>query len=341
MQKIFINYNAKDNFGDDLFVRIMCENFSQAKFRTLIPKEFGKGIEKIKNLRITDLNPKTAGRAYAKAIAKADMCTYVGGQVFAEEAEDIEQYWEFRYMLRSKPLYYINASFGPYYTNNFLAISRDYVSECEGVWFRDNTSYELFNGKNIHYMPDLAYIASFPEPLKLPKPYVVVSMVDLSGRPELSVIHEKYIAKMRWIAESFKKKGFEVIVLASCRYEWDDKAAEELSDLGTVVTYNGDMDYILSIIKGAKCVVGSRFHAIVCALAAGVCAIPVCYSDNLKNAVLDFDKTHPCFDVKNLADITEEALDAATNYKTTGNINEQKVKIRRELSKLQEIFYKK
>ena len=340
MKKIFINYNAKDNFGDDLFVKIVCNAFPQAKFNTLIPKEFGKGIEKIKNLKITDLNPKAPEKAYVKAVSKADICVYLSGQAFVEEAEDIEEYWDFRYMLRSKPLYFINTSFGPYYTKNFFSVSRDYISGCEGVWFRDNSSYSMFDGDNVHYMPDIAYLTEFPNAMVLPKQYVVLSLVDLSGRPYISVVYDKYIKKMQWIAQYFKDKGYEVIILASCKYEWDDKAAENLSDLGTVVTYDGNIDYILSVIRGAECVIGSRFHSIICALAAGVRAIPVCYSDNLKSAVKDFDSEHPCFDVKNLDDITEEKLNSAILYRTKGSVDAQKAKIRKELYKLQEIFYK-
>lgn len=341
MKKIFIHYNAKDNFGDDLFVRIMCNSFPQAKFNTLIPKEFGKGIEKIKNLRIIDLNPKAIEKSYIKAVSKSDMCVYLSGQAFVEEAEDIEAYWDFRYMLRNKPLYYISSSFGPYYTNSFLSIIRDYIGGCKGVWFRDKNSYSLFNGSNIHYMPDISYLTEFPEALVLPKPYIVISLVDLSGRPDLSMLHDKYIEKMKWVAQYFRKKDYEVIVLASCKYEWDDQSAQALGDLGTVVTYNGNLDYILSVIKGAECVVGSRFHSIICALAAGVNAIPVCYSDNLKSAVADFDKEHPCFDIKNLDDITEQSLESARFYKTKGSVDAQKVKIRQEFYKLQEIFYAK
>ena len=339
MKNVFINYNAKDNLGDDLYVNIICKYFSDMKFTTIIPKNSGKGISKIPNLKIINANPAKIRRQYEKAIIKAECSMYVGGSAFTEPEDNLGDFWDFKYLFAQNPIYYISTDFGPYTNTDFRRLSEEYFYDCERVWFRDTQSKAEIEGDDVDFAPDLTFIADLPEPIKTNKQYAVIAPVDLSGRRGVTMFNEEYLKKMRFIAETLKNKGYDIITVAMCPAEWDDRVAQIFRDLGNIIVYSGDnLTQILSVIAGAKAVVGSRVHALVPAMMSGVSIVPVLYKESLEQMLRDVDGSLACFSVKKLGEVTESSVMDMVNRKPQFNKEQIKKQVLDELEKIKSEF---
>lgn len=339
MKNVFINYNAKDNFGDDLYVNIICKYFSDMKFTTIIPKNRGKGISKIPNLKIINANPAKIRRQYEKAITKAECSMYVGGSAFTEPEENLSDFWDFKYLFAENPIYYISTDFGPYVNTDFRRLSEEYFYDCERVWFRDTQSKAEIEGDNIDFAPDLTFIADLPQPIKTNKQYAVIAPVDLSGRRGVTMFNEEYLRRMRFIAETLKGKGYDIITIAMCPNEWDDRVAQIFRDLGNVIEYDGNnLTQLLSVITGASVVVGSRVHALIPAMMSGISIVPVLYKESFEQMIRDVDSNLACFNVKKLSEVTEKSIMDMVSYKPKLNKEQIKTQVFDELQKIKSEF---
>ncbi len=330
MKKVFINYNSKDNFGDDLFVKILCGYFPKQKFLTLVPKGHGVGLEGIKNLKISHIaSSGSARKQYYKTCYKADGCICLGGSAFTEPNEDLDEFWDFKYIFAEGPLCHVSADFGPYTNIGFKGLCEEYFTECDMIWFRDRLSMSEIQANNVWYAPDLAFALEMPRALAAKRKYAVIAPIDLSGRFNVSMVHDEYMRKLGCIAEYLKKNGYDIITLALCPNEWDDRVAYAFRGYGAVMRYDGkNTDQILSVIGGAACVVSSRLHAIIPAIMSDVPVLPIFHRECFKSIVQETDSNISCFDVTHLGELTEDVIGKTIKYKP----NADKAKMRKDVN---------
>ncbi len=335
LKRIFIDYNASDNFGDDLLVNIVCNAFGKFKFATLIPEDNGKGLENIKNLKILDIFPKTAGKTYKKVISKSKACFSLGSGQFFETDAYMNIFWEFKRLLQTKPMYSLSANLGEYKNQYFIEELEDFVSKCNGVWFRDKHYCRLV--KNTEYMPDMLFLTEFPKPKKAENPYAVISIANFSLRENIMVIRDKYIEFIVNISESLKDLGYETVFLGLNGKDEDKELLKKLSVLGRPIIYDGtNMNKILSWIAGAACVFGSENYDIIPALAAKKKIMPIVVDDEMERLIEDIDKELPVANLKTDDSVSRGKVAEALNYNLKADIDSYKAEINNVLSQIEE-----
>ena len=180
----------------------------------------------------------------------------------------------------------------------------------EDVCFRDMYSLKKFQGNSkVRYAPDILF--SYPMPdVPVKKNQIFISVVSCSGKDAehgLKEIESAYIENMSKILEEYLKEGYHLVFSSFCCEEGDEEEIRNIidrlrcQDSTKVQTLNYDgtnLIQVLYTLAESEYIIGSRFHAVVLAMAAGRPVLPVIYSDKTKNMLDDLGFTGVVFDLR-------------------------------------------
>lgn len=317
-KKVLVYAFLANNVGDDLFVRLLCERYPQATFyisRQAVRSASLRALPNLKPSRRVTLAVKLTGLE-AKLVNRGIRCAlpfriarllsrrypvgvYIAGSVFVQRgrrwAGGVRRQLQRTLLTRSYLI--VSANFGPYADEGYRAAYAACFSRVTDVCFRDSYSKALFPAlSNVRWAPDAAFTLPARERPARPVAMISVLLCSRAGRPEvLRRMEPAYEQKLFELACRLQERGLETCFAAFCADQRDDEVARRLEarcrEAGfanaSVLCYDGDLDALLDAFAACRCVVASRFHAMVIGWRLGKPVMPLCYDDKMRHALQD------------------------------------------------------
>lgn len=333
---IFLIAYINKNFGDDMFVDLICRRYPQHVFHVLGSPLMTDYLSEIPNLRVHSYNRVTRsvnarianyfGKNYLmeQLARRYRYCVCIGGSIFIQ-APDWRKVAKEREKVRKKTLeyYIVSANFGPYENQEYAEYYNNWFARLKDVCFRDEYSYNLFhNMKQVRYEPDaiFGYLNEEPKRIAHPKKTLVISAIDYTWRRKEKVT--EYEGKLAQIGLKFLSDGWKVVLLALCGQEGDNCAVERVYKAVNCENpnedveqyfYDGNYKEVCNILRKSDFVISSRFHATVIPLSIGVPVLPVPYSDKTRAMLNDIGYDGPIWELDQ-GGISDGELEKAMNY---------------------------
>lgn len=327
-KKILLLAYTNKNFGDDMFVKTICELNKDVNFYIEAPTEYKaifscienlhviaktplyKVLNRVENLicKVFNLNEKPFRHIWLR---KFDAVVYVIGALFDED-----DLWEKALtrlgLEKYKRNQWLNSFYGdiPFFLlgcNMTRMRSKKYLDTMcclfEGltdICFRDRYSYEAFSQlSNTRYAPDIVF--NYPVSVCEKKNFVLISvwgvLLKTDSWPQWKWAEPLWHGYKRLITDAtayFLSEGIPVKLVSLCENEGDllacQKIAEDFqSDLLEIVNYRGNLDEMIHLFETAGFAVGSRFHSVVMALKTNTPVYPIAYESKTKQLLNDLD----------------------------------------------------
>ena len=338
MKKIFIYAYTELNLGDDLFIKMLCERYSQTNFYILCRSKYAKGIKKINNLTVIHRILKVDGllekmginlsinRAIERFVShRCDGSVTIGGSLFMENGSWKKQAHQFSLrVVGDKPSFLIGSNFGPYQEDEFRAAYMTSFRAMDDVCFRDTYSTSVFpDVPTIRHAPDVVFAFKLNKNVE-PKKKLLISVVDLSHKKNMTVFQEQYLNKLVEIIRFYLKRDYNVCLMSFCEREGDRKAIQQILDkMDTdisnkveVYNYHGDISGAINQMSESSHIIASRFHAMILGFVLNRAVLPIPYSEKFTNVLNDFDFTGNYINMKDINMLlAQDVWDYFQNYK--------------------------
>jgi len=308
MKKALVIAYAKKNLGDDLFIYILANRYKNTKFYLCAKTKYGKECFNSSNLKLVNplvvkelnkisTNLNMPNLSCNNIVAKTcDAMILIGGSMFMENSNisTFKKQLSDRFDYIKKDYYILGSNFGPYVSEEYYDIHKEVFKKAKDVCFREEYSYNLFKDlKNTRYASDIVFSMDTNMIIKSEDKRVVISVINLSNRKELSKHKEIYENKMRRTIEHFLIIGYKVTLMSFCNLEGDEEAIESIlklvegRDAVEVYNYGGNIQEAISVIANCKIVIAARFHAMILGLLFNKTVIPLIYSNKTLNVIND------------------------------------------------------
>lgn len=327
MKRILVRFYGAHNLGDDLFIDILMEHFSDCRIDLLsnmayVPRKLGPNTrmhpysyadEALWNLwanaerkcragRLLKLIPKLCQKIL---ILSHDAYVRIGGSLFMEEGEPEDEIGfsagippVFDYTSRPRDrgnTFLIGANLGPVFAESYWPNIRGEFQSFRHVCVRDYSSYQAMRDlPHVQYAPDVIFLAHQPEPVDRGE-NVVISVVDISRHTSDPGIMDAYYGLLRDTVVELVSRNIPVTLTSFCKAEGDEKAIERLLSMMpdrsgvSVCCYDGNIPKLLSLLSDATYIVASRFHAMILAISFGKPVFPISYNCKIKHYLEDLD----------------------------------------------------
>lgn len=319
MRKILILAYTNFNFGDDMFINTLCQEFPNQKFVLCADKAYKNTFSHIPNLTITSKN--LIERIYNKMInifpslykfnintIKYSAVVYVIGGLFNEDktwnslvmsngiTRVKNMMWKNSFDSRT-PFFLLGCNVTNVLTYTYIEQMTYLFDGLTDICFRDHYSYNYFKGlNNVRWAPDIVF--NYQGQSEKKNDSILISVwgpltrTDLfpqwSWANELWNPYAEFIIK---IAQEFIKLGHKVTLLALCENEGDLEACVKIKSQGLletdIVSYNGNLQEIITLFQNARFIVGTRFHSIVMALNSNCAFYPIVYESKTLQLLKD------------------------------------------------------
>lgn len=357
MKKVFLYAYDRQNLGDDLFVHTITKRYPHVKFYMWADEKNRETFRCLPNLKGLDRNapilrflsrlrPSLAVRYRSWMEKRCDAVVYIGGSIFMEYENwaQILSWWE--YEAENRPFYVLGANFGPYHTEAYRVKMAEIYGNMKDVCFRDEYSYQLFKDvKTVRRAPDILF--SYPMPkAEVKEKQIFVSVINCAGRDEshgLAQCDERYVKNMAKMLNAYLDQGYSLVLGSFCTHEGDERGIEKIlramgcreNEKVRVLAYDGtNADELTHAIAQSECVIGTRFHAVILAMAAGRPVLPLIYSDKTHHVLEDLNFTGKTIDIRKDDDFSTAAL-PVNSY---GDIQAVALEAQKHFGKLDEIL---
>lgn len=356
MKKIYINCIYRNNFGDDLLLKVLCDRYQnnakfliinyEAKYKSKlssnitvvkVPYFFYRFFRKISKMFF-----KKRNIIDSFFIRRCDMIFVVGGSLFMEteswnEKNDYNRIW---YHKLSKPYFVIGANIGPIYTREYIKFLRKNIfKNAEGIFLRDSKSYRYVKSlSNVLQIRDLAFSFDVRKYKKVKSQRkVFISVIDIEAKKNQMInpnadVYNKLIKKLMTL---FLTDHYQIVLASLCSQEGDMKAIQSIlkffdnREQIQVVDYRGNLDLMMMEFASSEIIVGTRFHANVIGFLLHKVVIPIAYNDKTINLLKDINFKGTVFDANYLKDvdaILKKDLDLSYCYSFQQNFQKEKNK---------------
>lgn len=338
-EKIFIRAFIDGNFGDDLFVKILCKRYPNKKFFIIGSGKYKSNFLKIENLEFIvcdrvikkiickivnvfgDLTDITGAkyfnllRFYTVKYSKiAELNILISGSYYIEWT-DCSEYW--RYYFKLEELYYskrpciIGINFGPYRTELYKRFYLQQLKKAVFISVRESKTFSLLEECNAVYAADVAFLYNINEKV-LPAitNYILISVVNSS------YCNSDYLDKMCAIISFALVKGLKIVLLALSQGEKDIETIQSILKMcGSkkneiiVVEYGKvSTEEIVGWMNNANIVIAGRYHAMIVSWLLGTKVLPICYSEKMTNVINDINPQAVYYTLKNISELDEKGL---------------------------------
>lgn len=352
MKKILLQFYSCYNLGDDLFVKIFAESFSDCRILLLvnpkcIPKNLGNNVrihpysfaalflqkamdiaEKHRFTRCTGFLSCIQTRCLGWLTSQYDAFVRIGGSIFMQHtpecseiefASDAEP--DFTFQDRdsgSGNAFVIGANLGPVYTGDYWQKIREEFQQYRHICLRDYASYcQMRELPNVGYAPDVLFLQ--PMPNTEPRgENVVISVMDIQQYTADTDIIRSYYDLMDQSMDRFIQSGIPVTLVSFCQWQGDERAIETLLERSSnrerisVCRYRGEPTDILKVLAEASYIIGSRFHSIILGISFGKPVFPIVYSCKTAHYLSDLSFSGRFAELKDLPNTSVE--DVLFNY---------------------------
>lgn len=307
MKKILVNAYLNLNFGDDLFLKILFDRYSNVKW--ILPysgtEKYNYVLKKYENVKIKQgltfkIKKKLMGLEKNSKLNRYDAGVFIGGSIFMEIPRWRYQITQKKAVVNSfykedKPYFILGANFGPYNSDNFLEEHKELFKECKDICFRDSYSKMIFSDyDNVRLAPDIVFQLK-PKNVKKIENSVGMSLINLSDREDLKEYTEIYNKKIGELIEQCVKTDKKVYLFSFCKNEGDVDAInnilntidKELINNVEIVNYDGDIEKFLEKFESMENIIGTRFHACILSQVFNQGLYPILYSNKTYNVLKD------------------------------------------------------
>ena len=327
-KKVFLMAYARQNLGDDLFIKMLLDRYPMQEFYMKIKNpEFLSELDKsYNNLHIIE-GMDTDEELFNTDVNKYDTYIYIGGSIFMEGGKVYNlspKFYDFikRCKQNNKSFCYVSCNYGPYQTQEYFNLSRKTFAECTDICFRDKYSYNLFKDiKTVRYAPDFAFTYPINKKDKI-KNSVGISIIDLSIRKDLKNKEQDYLNMLIRNIKKYLDDGKSVYLYSFCQHEGDEKTIDRIlekfkdNDKIKAVKYDGNIDKFLSIYSQMEYMICSRFHAMILSSIANQKMYIMSYSKKIDNVLEDLKIQAPIIYFK---DINSELEINLNSFKSVEN----------------------
>lgn len=327
--KIYLKAWLEKNLGDDLFVKIISDRYSN-RFISITQTDYSglknnyPNIKFIKNniildklIKLFSLKKKTLEHIIS---SRCDIVVYLGGSMFMEPKNSKFSLYKFK-----KNYYILGSNFGPYHSNRFYELYFNLFKNAKDVCFRDSFSYNLYKSlKNVRMAPDIVFSLNTHNINITQKNKVIISVVNPSNKTGKQYYkdYKEFINKLIYY---FISQKFNITLMSFCKKEGDEYIIEDIISKLKIPNkekkintyfYSGNITEALNVIGSAKIIIGSRFHANILGLAMKKIIIPIAYSDKTINVLSDLGFKGKIYDIRKKEDMNFDNFDTASlNYK--------------------------
>ncbi|MGL4866633.1 MAG: polysaccharide pyruvyl transferase family protein [Cetobacterium sp.] len=318
MEKIIIKAYTEFNFGDDLFIKILCDRYSKINFIVSTNKNYTqlKGL-KFQNLKIINFEIfylrvinyifrklKISENIISEITYKTSKAVInIGGSIFMQhyKSNNCKLTHRENELKMNKNYFVMGANFGPYTDEKFYKSHYDIFQKYIDVCFRDKESYNLFKDlKNVRLASDIVFSLDTNRNCKNEEKsseYILYSIIKPSIRSYLRNKDEEYYIKMKECIIEGIEKGENIKLMSFCQAEGDEDAIDriyqilpkEYSKFITRYDYKGDINEALEVIQKSKYIVAARFHAMILGFIYNKPVYPIVYSKKMTNVLDDID----------------------------------------------------
>ncbi len=320
----------KNNLGDDLFLKIICQRYPSYTFHIVTSKKYHKAYVAISNLKchfnnniiIKALNyvfrkMNISDIYYSYLLNKCDTSVLLGGSLFQQEKK-----WKLIVKKRtdivknSKASFVIGSNFGPYYEKAYYNTYNTLLSKMKDVCFRDKYSVSLFPQLKARFAPDVVLTLKSPQNAntnivqKYNKPYVIISPINLDiisiSRNLISLSSGEYEDWIIDLSINLEKQGMSIVLMSFCKQENDDETIMKILEKGknklhsTYVYSHENIEESLSIIANSEYVVATRFHAMILSWLMKKPVLPIVYGEKMRNVICEYGFTGKYYEINDL-----------------------------------------
>lgn len=321
---VFLSGYWETNFGDDLFVKIICEKYPNVNFFLETSKKDQIVFSKITNLKIfnkrKDILSKIIRRltqknsVYYKHAKSIPNFVELGGSIFILPSNMRDR----RVLNNRKAIrlicdkyLVIGSNFGPYYFEEQIEEYQSFFNDTDGVVFRDSYSFDLFaKNQKVKQASDIVFSLDTKNYLTEKKEEnIVISIIDLSWRKEKEacVQYENYLSET---IIDLIDKGKTITLMSFCEKEGDTKAAKRIFNYvpekyrkSIIIYTHNSIETSLNLISKSEAIIATRFHAMILGWVFKKPTYALCYSNKMNNVISD---AFPEQNYINISDITED-----------------------------------
>lgn len=304
--EIILSGYWRHNLGDDLFLKVIVDRYSDINFKIVVSKDQEKNYSNFNNLDVLYYNrildkisnifnfelPGSKNKIFHNALRKSGFCIEIGGSLFVLPKEGMGKgYYDRKEILKiCKHYFIIGSNFGPYFNRNQLSNYRALFSKVDNVTFRDKRSFRLFNDlSNVDYYPDVIFNVDTSKYQKESK-YILISIINPQSK-SVYINYKKWILR---IIKKYVKNGENILLMSFCEAEGDlDFARDIVGELGykerkNVKIYNHEeINNSLAVIAKAKAIVATRFHSMILSWLFNKPTFVVSYNPKIEAVIQD------------------------------------------------------
>lgn len=310
MKKILVDAYLEVNLGDDLFLKILSERYTEHLLEIRV-NDYDTYKDIFSNYKNIIIKKRTIFdklsyryKIFSKISAKLHSIKYdayviIGGSIFIEGKEWQNKYNERNYRVKyfnksSKPTFILGCNFGPYESGEFKHCYYNLFNECKDVCFRDSKSYHMFKElKNVRYESDIVFQLSCKKSTKI-SDTIGISVINLINRDIMEIVNANYISKLKEIIRYFIDREKQVVLLSFCEKEGDldiikviMKDMKDVESKIKVYNYKNNIDKYLNDISQLENIIGIRFHSVILSQIFNQGIYPIIYSQKTVNTLND------------------------------------------------------
>lgn len=378
MNRVYLLTYSNLNFGDDLFVYVICKRYPKVRFYMLTDLMYKGKLRDIANLKLFIRPADTRLTAlFSRLLGMlSNAIVYIGGSIFWEEPywstcynatnckKKFVEFTRNAYNLR-RPFFVLGCKFENYRTDNFLKFCRSMFSRFEEVCFRDQYSYQLFGDlPNVRYAPDIVFGFDYDKYLKDKKvsAEIVISVWGLM-EPQANdnskrfkanghfhnLNYKAYRDKMVEIVKYYLAKGKKVTLVSFCESRGDllcckrivGKLTQSEREKVDIINYDGNISHIIALFYNADMIISTRYHAMIIGWLMNKVVFPIVYCKKAQNVIDDIGFQGKSVHYENIATLKMEDIDYNYIKQVIPDVTEIKKNAKKQFLKLDQLFLNK
>ncbi len=362
-KKVIIYAYTEFNFGDDMFIKILCDRYPNVEFVMYTYPEYKKLDLNKQNLKVYSCkNPFSRGfNLFTRVLLRklnfveryivaknVDCSVYICGSLFVQSEGTWEGYLDYTKDRRPKdtPLFLIGANFGPYKDDIFVTKHRELFETYTDVCFRDEYSANIFSDlKNVRHACDVVFTFDNKTPFE-EKKQVALSVMDMSRKEDLKEYSLAYIKKLTDISNALIAEGYDVNLVSFCKHENDEAAVEQIyscienKNKAIKSLYRGKLNTVIKAFAESEYVIASRFHAMILAFVLKKPVLPIVYSQKTQHVIDDIGFDGLTVKVEDIESLDVNAVTKSVKEKRVFDATNQIADAQRQFEKLDEFLNK-